>query len=205
MLKELFTDCCKKYSAGNHHIELLWAEIKTAYSSNSRHYHNLLHLQSLVTEILPIKNLFQNWEAVIFAVFYHDIVYNAVKKDNEEKSARLAVQKLTELGCPHATIIHCETLILATKKHERHIDEDVNYFTDADLSILGAAWSDYLQYANNVRKEYGVFPDIVYKPGRRKVLHHFLSMERIFKTRFFFDRFEQQAKNNLKKELHLLS
>ena len=205
MLKDLFTDCCKVYSTDINIIQLLWEEIYTAYSSHKRHYHNLSHLQNIFSELLPLKAVFQNWEAVLFAVFYHDIIYKSVNKDNEEKSAALAVQKLSELGCPPATITHCETIILATKKHEQHTDSDVNYFTDADLSILGANWNDYQQYASGVRKEYAVFPDIIYKPGRRKVLQHFLSMERIFKTSYFFDSFEKQAKNNLKKELDLLS
>jgi len=58
---------------------------------------------------------------------------------------------------------------------------------------------------NKIRKEYKVYPDIIYKPGRRKVVQHFLAMERIYKTDYFFVRLEQQAKENLTKELTLLS
>jgi predicted metal-dependent HD superfamily phosphohydrolase len=49
-----------------------------------------------------------------------------------------------------------------------------------------------------------IFPDFVYKPGRKKVLLHFLAMERIFKTDYFFHKFELLAKQNLQKELEML-
>jgi predicted metal-dependent HD superfamily phosphohydrolase len=52
-----------------------------------------------------------------------------------------------------------------------------------------------------VRKEYLIYPDLIYNPGRKKVLHHFLAMDRIFKTDFFYNKFEQQARQNLRKEI----
>ena len=49
------------------------------------------------------------------------------------------------------------------------------------------------------------YPDLLYKPGRKKVLQHFLSMERIFKTEQFFSRFEDKARKNLLQEFETLS
>jgi predicted metal-dependent HD superfamily phosphohydrolase len=46
-----------------------------------------------------------------------------------------------------------------------------------------------------------VYPDVIYKPGRKKVLAHFLQMERIYKTGIFFTMFEKQARQNLQDEL----
>lgn len=204
MIKELFRDTCKKFSSDIHQADLLWNEIEKAYSSKKRHYHNLSHLQNLLSQLAAVKKEIQNWDAIVFALFYHDVVYNVLKKDNEEKSAVLATDRLTTLGCSTLTIYACKTTILATKSHVTDTNSDVNYFTDADLSILGATWNDYRAYAQNIRKEYSLYPDIIYKPGRRKMLEHFLSMQQIFKTGFFFDRFEQQAKDNLKKELDSL-
>jgi predicted metal-dependent HD superfamily phosphohydrolase len=46
-----------------------------------------------------------------------------------------------------------------------------------------------------------MYPDFLYRPGRRKVLQHFLDMERIFKTEEFASKFEKQARVNLGWEL----
>jgi predicted metal-dependent HD superfamily phosphohydrolase len=98
----------------------------------------------------------------------------------------------------------CKKQILATKSHIRSTDNDTNYFTDADLSVLGQNWETYLLYYKNVRKEYSIYPALVYNPGRKKVLNHFLSMDRIFKTDFFYNKFETQAKLNLQQEIESL-
>jgi predicted metal-dependent HD superfamily phosphohydrolase len=81
---------------------------------------------------------------------------------------------------------------------------DTNLFTDADLSILGQPWETYLAYAQNVRKEYGQYPKIIYRSGRKKVLRHFLEMERIFKTEYFFEKYEICARKNIEQELENL-
>ncbi|HET7178254.1 MAG TPA: hypothetical protein VFI14_00955 [Chryseosolibacter sp.] len=52
-----------------------------------------------------------------------------------------------------------------------------------------------------MRREYSMYPDFLYRPGRRKVLQYFLDMERIFKTEEFASKFEKQARGNLEREL----
>jgi predicted metal-dependent HD superfamily phosphohydrolase len=94
----------------------------------------------------------------------------------------------------------CVKLILATQKHEP-AGEEVNLFTDADLSVLGAEPESYKLYATQVRKEYGLYPDLIYNPGRKKVLQHFLAMPRIFKTDAFYEKYETTARRNLEWEL----
>jgi predicted metal-dependent HD superfamily phosphohydrolase len=83
------------------------------------------------------------------------------------------------------------------KKHAISNNADTNLFTDADLSVLGESRDQYEKYCFQVRREYAIYPDIVYKPGRKKVISHFLQMERIFKTTAFSDRYEKQARENL--------
>ncbi|MNE99513.1 hypothetical protein D3C80_1982060 [compost metagenome] len=78
---------------------------------------------------------------------------------------------------------------------------DTNYFTDADLSILGQDWERYIQYAKDIRKEYTIYPDEQYYPGRTRVIQHFLDMPRLFKTEYFYLQFEEKARENLAKEL----
>ena len=56
----------------------------------------------------------------------------------------------------------------------------------------------------NIRKEYAIYPDMLYNPGRKKVLQHFLTMDTIYKTAVYRDRYEQKAKENLQRELELI-
>lgn len=111
---------------------------------------------------------------------------------------------MKQISVPENTLELCKEQILATKSHNKSIDTDTNYFTDADLSILGQPWETYSVYYNNVRKEYSIYPDFVYNPARKKVLKHFLTKTTIFKTEFFRDKFESQAKLNLQREIELL-
>lgn len=203
MIKDEFIKSLGKYESNTQKQLQLWSEVEKNYFSSKRHYHNLNHLESLLSELLPFQNKFRNWDVVVFAIAYHDAIYNVLKSDNEEMSADLACKKLKSISLPDTLIKRCESLILATKKHETS-DEEINLFTDADLSILGSQPSVYKTYSQQIRKEYKVYPDFMYNPGRKKVLAHFLNMNRIFKTKEFLDRYEQQAKINLSKELQTL-
>lgn len=205
MLKTIFLDLTKKYTDNSALAENCWQQIETAYNHKKRHYHNLTHLQHLIDTLQPYQKDIKDWNTILFAVFYHDIVYNVLKNNNEEKSAAVASDKLAALQVPAAAIEKCRHFILATKLHSADADNDCNLFTDADLCILGQPWENYKHYYAQIRKEYSIYPDIIYKPGRKKVLQHFLKMESIFKTSAFYTLYEKQARNNLQQELEEIS
>ena len=204
MLKETFIELLTNYTDNESLKNKLWTEIDKNYSSKKRHYHTLEHLNNLLYQLTAVKSEIKNWETILFTLFYHDIIYNSLKSDNEEKSAELAEKRMKQLSVSTDKIELCKKQILATKSHIKSTDSDTNYFTDADLSVLGQNWETYLLYCKNVRKEYSIYPALVYNPGRKKVLNHFLSMDRIFKTDFFYKKFEVQAKQNLQQEIELL-
>lgn len=130
-------------------------------------------------------------------------MYNTLKSNNEEKSADLAVKRLASIAFHESGRMQCQKLILATKKHE-FADDETNLFTDADLAILGADPYVYKTYTEQIRREYKIYPDLVYKTGRKKVLQHFLEMDAIYKTEGFRGRYEDQARDNLNNELEAL-
>lgn len=204
MLKETFIKLLANYTDNESLRNELWTEIEKNYSNTQRHYHTLLHLENILNQLAEVKSEIHNWDIVLFTLFYHDIVYSSLKSDNEEKSAELAEIRMKQINVPSEIIKNCKTQILATKSHIKSTDSDTNYFTDADLSILGQSWETYSLYCKNVRMEYSIYPDLVYNPGRKKVLNHFLAMERIFKTDFFYNKFEIQARENLTQEIQLL-
>ena len=204
MLKTIFFELTKKYSNDLQLIDALWYEIDKKYSDSSRHYHTLSHLENVFFQLEEDRNGIEDWDTVLFALFYHDIVYKPTKNNNEEKSAEVPAKRLSEINFPQNKISKSVAMILATKNHLYTGDNDTDLFTDADLSILGQSWEQYTVYFNQIRKEYSIFPDLIYNPGRKKVLTHFLKMDRIFKSAHFYDKLELQARENLSKELTLL-
>ncbi len=205
MLEELFFILVSKYSGDNKYIQLLWDKIVKTHSKKGRYYHNLNHLENVYQNIFLVKKNIADWDMTLFSLFYHDYVYNVLKQNNEEKSAIKAIDILSSLQINTKRVELCNQIILATKGHHISENKDINYFTDADLSILGSNWKEYELYCRSVRKEYKYYPDFAYNKGRIKVLNDFVSMTRIFKTDHFYHKFEHQAKNNLQKEIDLLN
>jgi len=203
MIKTEFLKSLENYSTDSIQNFTMLERIEKEYTSSNRHYHTLNHLDNLLTELADNKEKFASWDVIVFAIAYHDVVYNTLKSNNEEKSAEFARKELTKISVPENLIIRCEQLILATKKHT-YADFETNLFTDADLSILGATPEVYKLYSNQIRKEFSIYPDLVYNPGRRKVLKHFLDMEKIFKTNEFVIAYESKARINLQTELNSL-
>ncbi|MGZ5244433.1 MAG: HD domain-containing protein [Bacteroidia bacterium] len=125
--------------------------------------------------------------------------FNINSGDNEEQSAEIAVDRLHGIFYPPEKSDRCKAHVLATKSHKIVADNDTNLFTDADLSILGSDWETYKNYALNIAKEYAKMP--MFKLGRRGVLLNFLKMPRIFKTGYFYNKYEVQARRNLQQEI----
>lgn len=203
MPKEPFLALVARHTSDVRLAETFWQEIESAYAHKKRHYHTLTHLEKLLGQLAPVTGI-EDWDTLLFALYYHDLVYKPTRSDNEEKSAESARECLTQLGYPSEKINRCMGHILATKSHVLSEDTDTNLFTDADLSILGADAETYHTYTLHIRKEYSIYPDFMYYPGRKKVVQHFLEMPYIYKTVYFRHALEQQARLNLQHELETL-
>ena len=203
-LNYIFSNVISKFS-NNEKLKLdYWQEIEKSYSQKSRKYHNLHHLENMILELENVKDEISDFDALLFSVFYHDIIYKATSKDNEEKSAEVAKKRLEKINIPNEKITKIYNQIFATKSHKRSDDSDTNFLLDADLSILGKDWKDYENYIHQIRKEYSIYPDFLYNPGRKKVITHFLEFEEIFKTNYFKEKYEKVARENIQREISIL-
>ncbi len=201
-IRDIFYSLIRKFTDKEDFVLALWNEIFKYYNSPKRYYHNLNHIYELLIYFADYKDNIINAENLLFAIFYHDIIYDVLRKDNEEKSALLAVKRMGELKIPKRNIDLCYNYILATKNHHVHrLDNDLAYFLDFDMAILGKSSEEYLKYTYQIRKEYTVFPDFMYRKGRKNVLESFLEKERIFISDTFYSLFEQQARENIYNEL----
>ncbi|QKX04966.1 hypothetical protein HN014_08565 [Aquimarina sp. TRL1] len=205
MLKQVFLNLCESYTDDFLKTTSLWNEIEKEHTKPNRYYHNISHLVHVYQQLLSIKPEIIDWDILLFSLFYHDFIYNILKKNNEEASADKAVQVLNSLQhISKERIDNCHQIILATKNHQINTNSDVNYFTDADLSILGASWQTYTTYINNIRKEYKLYPDFLYNKGRKQVLRQLLAMPQLYKTPHFKKQYELQARQNITAEIKLL-
>lgn len=199
MLENKFKILCGHFSKDKILINNLWQEVKSAHTQSKRYYHTLQHLQHIYKELENIK-LTSHFE---FAIFYHDIIYDVKRNDNEAQSALLAKKRLTELKVDDMLQEKVFKLILETASHEASSEEN-SLFLDADLAILGSSPKIYRQYLQNVRKEYALYSDRTYVSGRKKVLKSFLQKERIYRSNYFHEKYEHQAKVNIESELNSL-
>src|SRR5690554_3729785 len=96
MIKEKFLSLLKKYSDNELYNVECWTEIETQYSSKKRYYHNLIHLENMLNELNDVKSQVKDLDTLLFAIYYHDIIYDATKSDNEHQSALLFEERIAE-------------------------------------------------------------------------------------------------------------
>jgi predicted metal-dependent HD superfamily phosphohydrolase/GNAT superfamily N-acetyltransferase len=184
-----------------------WNLITERYMEPQRHYHTLVHLDELLTHFSTVEqemgsNTFSDRDSVLFTLFFHDAVYDPHAKDNEEQSAVLFAQ-FSKNKLPAPTIEKVSSFILQTKSHLSVLEsapQDLLYFLDMDLAILGAPKERYIRYADEIRSEYKHVPHDLFAKGRSGVLRNFLG-QRLFKTPFFRERLELRARVNLQWEI----
>lgn len=201
-LKEIYSDLLLNIGFSANEIQQNWLDLEKAYSKKSRYYHNLTHLKEMIESFEFFKHKLQNPAEILFSIFYHDFVYSASKKDNELKSAEYALSILSENSTLNKQLVF--DAICATQQHQQNAIEDINWLIDFDLKILAKDWEDYQIYFDQIRKEYRIYPDFLYKPGRAKALKHFLENNFIFQTNEFRNLYEEKARINIEKEISLL-
>lgn len=202
-LQQRYINLLSEYKSDSKLIDLLWKSLNNHYSEKHRTYHNKTHLTELFKYFDTYKEQINNPETLAFSIFYHDIIYNIWKKDNEEKSADFAVKELLKIEMHSHFLDTIYQQIIATKTHIAN-DNDTKWFVDFDLAILGKPSEVYKNYAQLIRKEYKLVPSFMYKKGRKKVLQHFIDKPFIYATDEFRNLYENQAKENLTNELNSL-
>ena len=158
----------------------------------------------MLSEAKRFESRINDYDSVCYAIWFHDIIYNPLRGDNEERSAECAKEFLDNIKYEKKRIRKVEELILRTKDHtipKGNENYDMKVFLDLDLLILGMEREQYVKYANNIRKEYNFVPEDIYNKERKKILNQYLNSQFIYKTKKFRDLYEKQARNNIKFEI----
>ena len=192
-------------------LKALWQDIAMRYNESQRVYHSLQHIQQLFGQFEQINNHLNQQHIIALALFYHDVIYEPTCVDNELKSAEYAVESLS----PYLSAEQCQyiyALIMMTASHQiddidknsdKAKESDAAYLLDMDLSILGASWSEYQQYAQAVRQEYAHVLDADYRVGRISVLKGLLAHPTLYLTDYY-ERLEKRARENIQHEIKVL-
>ena len=202
-LQQTYTELLLEIGFPENDIHQNWLDLEKAYSKKSRHYHNLTHIQDMIYSYEKYSDQLQFPNEVLYSIFYHDYIYVSSKKDNELKSAEYAIKILPKNAKLDSKMVF--DAIVATQLHQNNEIEDINWLIDFDLKVLARDWDDYKIYFEQIRKEYRIYPDFLYKPGRAKALKHFLENEFIFQTDEFRKLYEEKARINIEKEISLLT
>lgn len=189
-----------KYDEQLHTFE----QLELAYGEKHRHYHNQRHINACLAYVDEAKSNIQEPLVVEMALWFHDAIYKTRRSDNEMQSANWANQFLDSAGAEDKFREKVQQCILATQHHQHHSDHSCNWTVDIDLSILGQSSTIFDEFEDNIRKEYAWVPLFVYKKKRRSILQDFLHSERIYKTDYFYEKLENQARENLQALIHKL-
>lgn len=188
-------------------VRLIKPGLDERYAEPHRHYHTLEHVRACLDLLESTREQFDDPDTAELAFWYHDAIYDSTRSDNEEASARLAKRELSELGVATDTVARVAALILATKhgsvdhRADASTAKDAALVSDIDLAILAADAEEFDRYERNVRREYAHLDDATFRAGRAAFLEKLLAHERIYQTDAFADRFEQAARDNLKRSI----
>lgn len=204
LLRMQWHDLTRPYTADETRREAVWQNLAALYAEPHRAYHNLTHINALLmlASDLEQHRRLSDPDAVRFAIWFHDAIYQPRRNDNETLSADLAVSELVSLNIPPDVIDRVRAMICATQKHDATgLDDDGKLFLDLDLAILGTPSETYQAYRQAIRAEYAWVPKFFYRRARRKILQGFLARPQLYFTPDLSATREVQARLNLAAEI----
>jgi predicted metal-dependent HD superfamily phosphohydrolase len=180
---------------------------RAAYSQVHRHYHDQRHLEECLAELDWVPGLAERDRRLLrWAILWHDAVYDPGHRDNEERSAALALFELRRCGVSEQDSTEVARLIQLTERHRSDPGDRLGrLIVSIDLAILGSDPERYRQYASDVRREYAHVPDQLYRTGRTMVLQRLLEIEPLFPDPDFERRLGEQARRNMEAEIRTLA
>lgn len=184
---------------------MVYKDLVARYSEPNRAYHTLEHIGHCLDEFEQVRHFAANSDAMELALWYHDAIYDTKAKDNEERSATLAMEVVRAALLSNNFGQAVVNFITATKHTTVSTVPDVQLIVDIDLSILGQSEEKFDEYERQIRKEYEWVPKDVFVAGRSAILKSFLERPTIFSTQFFRNKYETQAWRNIARSLAQLS
>jgi predicted metal-dependent HD superfamily phosphohydrolase len=200
-----------------HKNKLIINSIYHKYSGfGDRYYHNKYHICDVLNEFdkyVYNTGYNQNNLEIQFALLFHDVIYdipNFDKLSNEEKSAQFfetvvnCIPELNQLDTELvANLIRSTEYSNPDKKPDQNFSIEYQLVHDIDFSSLGKDWKTFVRNNENIKDEFWYVDDDILSIGRNKFLEGLLNQKTLYLTKCFQDKYEEQARENIKKLLDL--
>ena len=209
-----------------------WTQLDILLSEDFRYYHNHKHVAHMLQglenfDLCPGEDALCR-TSVKLATFFHDAIYDANATDNEERSKDLFLEYWESVGrylgiswCGGVQVVESKKAkanmgeviagwIMRTKKHHSEgealpTSTSERVFLDLDLAILHSPLLEYLEYANNVRREYKCYNDLAFAKGRQQFLRKIANHDGML---YFYSKNANErdtvARVNVEKEANML-
>ena len=147
--------------------------ILSMWNESHRSYHNLNHLNDLISQINENKSKYseKEYEKLILTALFHDVVYDTASKTNEEDSANFLIECAVDKK--NSDILDVKQMILDTKTHNSttNLSESFNKY---DMNIVERDFDQLLEWERGISEEYSIYSKEEYKMGRLKFLESLL-------------------------------
>ena len=179
-----------------------WDAVYSRYAEPHRKYHNVQHLVVCLEQLDMVSHEIELPDQVEMAIWFHDVIYDPGKSNNEARSAALFYDLSATVMDPEF-VDGVVDLILITTHDILPTSRLQQLVSDIDLASFGCPWDCFLADSVNLRAEFQGTEDD-YKLGKRRFLEALLQRPKVFLTDFFNDRYEQQARENIRRFLALI-
>ena len=146
--------------------------ILSMWNESHRSYHNLNHLNDLISQINENKSNFseKEYEKLMLVAIFHDVVYYPSSQTNEEDSVKFLMECSVDAN---KDILDVKQMILDTKTHNSttKLSESFNKY---DMNIVERDFDQLLEWEKGISEEHSVYPKEQYKEGRLKFLESLL-------------------------------
>ena len=147
--------------------------ILSMWNESHRSYHNLNHLNDLISQINENKSKYseKEYEKLILTALFHDVVYDPASKTKEEDSANFLIECAVDKK--NSDILDVKQMILDTKTHNSttNLSESFNNY---DMNIVERDFDQLLEWERGISEEYSIYSKEEYKEGRLKFLESIL-------------------------------
>jgi predicted metal-dependent HD superfamily phosphohydrolase len=192
---------CSAVPADGHAV---WRVLSGHYAGPGRYYHNLQHVWHCLGELDLAGDRVPQPQQVELAIWFHDIVYDSTRSDNELRSAKLFTELASQVM--HAGWVATVSALIVATTHRHPVQGDIEaWVVDIDLSSFGLPWEAYRADCEALRREQAWQPDETFYRNKRRFLHTLLARPYIFSTEYFQQRLEARARDNITRYLDELS
>lgn len=150
-------------------------ELTRRYTEAHRHYHDIRH----VAQMLAWGTEVGLDDVQVWAVWFHDAVYDSRRDDNEEQSAALAERHLRAAGYGDDAVRMVAQIVRDTEAHSPSLPASAAVL-DLDLGSLALPWDAFCANTAAIRREYAHVDDRAFAAGRRRFMTALLARPRLF-------------------------